>query len=484
MPNLATHHMTMRFAGAALALGVLLSACSADELLVPNYNNPTPESVAADPAAVQYAVTGILGQNRATYDGFVDDVGVFGRESYNYFPTDARNVSNFLQAQTLDPAGFAQPAWATRYRNLRNLYNLRQSIESSPTLTAGQKQGALGFINTMEALELHYVIAQVHNAGAPVEVTGDPREVLPFVSRDSVYNNIVARLNAGYTQLTSAGAALPFRLHSGFSVNGDFDDAAGFAKFNRGIAARVEAWRAALRNPACGANGTTCYQNALAALSNSFIAPTGDLDIGVYHVYSTDGGDTENNLNATVNPDLVAHPSIAADAPRKADGTVDARFTDKIRTLATARSQTGGIPTNFGFQIYPTNVSPTAIMRNEELILLRAEARYFTGNQAGALEDINTIRTRSGGLAPIGAAAIATADAFITELLLQRRYSLLWEGHRWVDVRRFNRLLTLPKDLPSHFIHQQQPIPQAECLFRARLETALQCPNVQSVAVG
>ena len=484
MPNLTNHLMTKRFASAALALGVLLGGCSADELLVPNYNNPTPESVAADPAAVQYAVNGILGQNRATYGTFVDQTGRFGRESYDYFPTDARNVSHFFAQSPLDPAGFAQPSWATRYRNLRNLFNLREAITASTTLSEAEKQGAFGFISTMEALELHYVIAQVHNAGAPVEVTGDPREVLPFVSRDSVYNNIIGRLNEGYAQLTSAGASLPFQLHAGFSLAGDFSDAAGFAQFNRGIAARVEAWRAALRNPACGADGAVCYQNALAALSNSFLDPAGDLDAGVYHVYSTDGGDSENPLNATVDPDLLAHASIVTDAPRQADGTPDARVEEKIRTLASARSQTGAIPTNYGFQIYGSNVSPTPIIRNEELILLRAEARYFTGDQAGALADINTIRTVSGGLAPIGAAAIATTDAFITELLLQRRYSLLWEGHRWVDVRRFNRLLGLPKDLPEHFIHEQQPIPQAECLFRSELEAGLQCPDVEAVAVG
>lgn len=476
--------MTKRFAGAALALGVLLSGCSAEELTVPNYNNPTPESVASDPAAVQYAVNGVLGQNRANYAGFVDAVGRFGRESYDYFPTDARNVSHFFQQSPLDPAGFAQPGWATRYRNLRNMFNLREAITASTTLTESQKQGAFGFINTMEALELHYVIAQVHNAGAPVSVTADPREAQPFVSRDSVYNNIIGRLNEGYAQLTSAGASLPFQLHGGFTTNGNFADAAGFARFNRAIAARVEVWRAALRNPACGANGATCYQNALTALSNSFIAPTGDLDIGVYHVYSTDGGDTENGLNATVDPDLLAHPSIVADAPLKANGTRDDRLVEKIRTLATARSQTGGIPTNFGFQIYTSNTSPAPIIRNEELILIRAEARYFTGDRAGALADLNIVRTRSGGLAPIAASAIDTNDKFITELLLQRRYSLLWEGHRWVDVRRFGRLLTLPKDLPSHFIHEQQPIPQAECLFRSNLDAALKCPNVQAVAVG
>ncbi len=104
------------------------------------------------------------------------------------------------------------------------------------------------------------------------------------------------------------------------------------------------------------------------------------------------------------------------------------------------------------------------IIRNEELILLRAEARFFTANASGALADINYIRGRAG----LGArGAFADNAAFVTELLLQRRYALMFEGHRWVDVRRFGRITTLPLDVPSHIRAVWQPIPQAECDARA-----------------
>jgi hypothetical protein len=62
---------------------------------------------------------------------------------------------------------------------------------------------------------------------------------------------------------------------------------------------------------------------------------------------------------------------------------------------------------------------------------------------------------------------------------VQRRYSLLWEGHRWVDLRRFGRIATLPLDAPGHFRQIQQPVPQAECLQRVGLSGALACPAVQ-----
>ena len=85
-----------------------------------------------------------------------------------------------------------------------------------------------------------------------------------------------------------------------------------------------------------------------------------------------------------------------------------------------------------------------------------------------ALTDINTIRTVSGGLAPLGSLG---ADP-IGALLYERRYSLLWEGHRWNDMRRYGRLSQLPLDLPSHFVAKVMPIPKQECDAR---NTPTQC---------
>jgi hypothetical protein len=127
------------------------------------------------------------------------------------------------------------------------------------------------------------------------------------------------------------------------------------------------------------------------------------------------------------------------------------------------------------FMNYPTNVSPVPILKNEELILLRAEARYHSGDNPGALQDINFIRVNSGGLAPL--AGFADLTAFVDELLYNRTYSLLFEnGHRWVDHRRYNRLGQLPKIntqlnertfphvmLPADECNQRTPRPEPAC---------------------
>ena len=94
---------------------------------------------------------------------------------------------------------------------------------------------------------------------------------------------------------------------------------------------------------------------------------------------------------------------------------------------------------------------------------MRAEAEWFTGAKAAAIADINAVRSISDGLDASSVTTGSTDAAFIQALLYERRFSLMLEGMRWVDYRRFNLLNTLPKDLPTHFIAIVEPIPLAEC---------------------
>jgi hypothetical protein len=124
------------------------------------------------------------------------------------------------------------------------------------------------------------------------------------------------------------------------------------------------------------------------------------------------------------------------------------------------------VGSNFRYTLYDESPgAPTPIIRNEDLILLRAEARWKTGDQVGALADLNFIRQNAGGLDPI---LVWPGDAaFETDLLYNRRYSLAWEGgHRWIDWRRFGRLAELPVDRPTDKRFDRIQIPQDECTPR------------------
>ncbi len=462
--------------GAALLAAV---ACSND-LTVPNYQNATPESIQGDPAsAVPLLATGILRNDRDNATGYVLGTGILGREAYNYTPTEGRNTTGWLSSEVNTSTSFGGVAlWNGPYTARRNVANLIGTLNGAATgiFTDAQKSAGLGFAHTMDGLELNYIIATRFNLGAPVDVAPDPATLTPFVSRDSVYRYIIARLDLAKTELAAGGAAFPLTLHAGYA---GFTTPANFLKFNRALAARVNAYRASIGASGCGAaRSAACYNTVLTNLSESFISPTGSLATGPFNVYSAASSDLANGISNQANSSVVAHFKADSGIQLKADGTPDARFTAKVIKLAATKRPANalhGVGTDFDYSIYSVRESPVPIIRNEELILLRAEAEYFTGDVAGALADINIIRVRSGGLAPL--AGFADETAFLDELLYNRRLSLLFEGHRWIDMRRFGRLNQLTLDLSTHVIVSQLPVPQGECLSRALADAALKGPG-------
>ena len=64
-------------------------------------------------------------------------------------------------------------------------------------------------------------------------------------------------------------------------------------------------------------------------------------------------------------------------------------------------------------------------------------------------------------------------SAILSAILYEKRFSLLMEGHRWSDLRRYGRLGDLPLDIPSginkNFVAKVMPVPQGECLNRLAL---------------
>ncbi|MEP6779976.1 MAG: RagB/SusD family nutrient uptake outer membrane protein [Gemmatimonadaceae bacterium] len=475
-----TKFKSLRFVVLATVVVATATACSDTQLEITNPNSPTVAAAAGDPQALQLLATGLLRQLRNSKGAFALSTGIFGREAFNYTPQEPRNVSNFVVgiagANKLDPNGFAAGNWATQYGNLRDVFNFKNLVSGSGAFTADQKKAALGFAQTIEALELLEIIATRDTLGAVVEIKQNASDIAPFVSRDSVYKYILNTLDAADANLAAASAAFPITLHAGFA---GFNTPATFRKLNRAIAAKAAAYYAT------SGGGATAWARSLTANTASFVNTTAttraDLDAGPFHPYAA-SPDVNNPINGTTATDLFAHPSILTDVPLKADGSNDNRYTAKIFSKA-ARAAPGGfgISSSLGLSVYAGISSPIAIIRNEELILLRAEALLATGDKAGAITLINAIRVNSGGLAPSTLTTASSDDAVLTELLLQKRYSLLLEGSRWIDLRRYGKLSTLPLDISTgtnaHFVAKVQPVPAGECLVRAGKAVALAGPG-------
>ena len=455
-----TRDETMTLARNVATVAMVCVAFACKDLIVPDYNNTSLDDLIANPTPtkVAQASQGLMLGTRVgmgAQNGYVSLLGILGRESYNFDAADPR----FITEMVIGPLDGGSPAFggnlfAGPYRNIRNANLVLGAVETVVGMSPEQKAAVRGFAKTIQALDYLHVINTRDDLGAPLDVNIDPIAApAPIVTKAEIFAHISSLLDQAQTDLQGGGTAFPFSLSPGFA---GFNTPATFVKVNRALKARVEAYRG-------------IYAAALTAVNGSFIDTGAPLTLGAYHSYSTGSGDTQNALFDPTGRAIVANPSVVTDAETKPDGTRDNRVLQKVAQLPAPRV-VQGITTDYVFSIYNSNVTPIPIIRNEELILLRAEARYFTGDQVGALNDINFIRTNAGGLVARG--PFLNAADFTTELLRQRRYSLLFEGgHRWIDARRFGRLTTLPNALPSHTIMSRFPFPEAECLARVPAPT-------------
>jgi hypothetical protein len=435
---------------AALCASTLsLGACGLD---VPDLNNISRESLldTPTPSAVYAASTGLLIGSRSgksAQNGYVAHLGILGRESYTFDAADPRFVTEMLASPSLDPGSpaFGGNLWTQPYANIRNANTVLAALEK---VAGVDKEAVRGFAKTMQALDFLVVIATRDTNGGPIEVAGeDLNKPAPMENKEKLLAHVVTLLDESRVHLEAAGAKFPFPLSSGFA---GFDTPATFVKFNRAVKARAEVYR-------------ENWTGALQALSESFVDPQKPMSLGVYHAYGTGSGDTTNGLTS---PNLFAHPSIVTDAELKPGCTEDAaepfkclddRVKNKIKVAEPRTYQ--GLTSKYMFTLYATNAVPLPIIRNEDLLLLRAEANIRLEDYGPAETDINLVRAVSGGLPPVTLVGENAVDV----LLYERRYSLLFEGgHRWIDMRRYLQLPFLPKDKPEHFIHERFPIPVAE----------------------
>jgi starch-binding outer membrane protein, SusD/RagB family len=448
--------MTMHKAIVSLTTVVALQLCACD-FNVPDLNNAGVIDLEKSPtrALVTAAAIGLLDGHRtglATPNGYVSQLGIIGREAFNFDPADPRYVSELLTGQ-LDRSGpFGGAFWGGPYGNIR-LANLTAAASDKVADYSTMERDAIkGFAHTMIALDLLRVIVTHDTNGAVIDTDRPLGSLGKIASKAEVYAKIVELLDQAKVELGTGGTSFSFPMNSGFA---GFDDPKSFIKFNRAIRARVAMY-------------TGDFAAAVTALSESFLDATANsvdkLNVGPSLNFSPNAGDTENLLT---NTNIFAHPSFTTDAQK--NGTViDDRFTRKITVLDPGDAgSSGDLESNLQFMIYGSSEDtafPIPLIRNEELILLRAEAAFRQGRKGDAIGDINIIRTISGGLAGTTLTAASTDEQFITEILYNRRYSLMFEGgHRWIDLRRFGRIGDLKCAETGQVCNVRYPIPQSEC---------------------
>jgi hypothetical protein len=86
--------------------------------------------------------------------------------------------------------------------------------------------------------------------------------------------------------------------------------------------------------------------------------------------------------------------------------------------------------------------------RFADVLLMKAEALIMLGRTDEALPILNRIRQRA-GLAELPALAVAEEETAINTLLAERRLELAFEGSRWFDLVRFDKVEQVLNNLPA-----------------------------------
>jgi hypothetical protein len=165
-------------------------------------------------------------------------------------------------------------------------------------------------------------------------------------------------------------------------------------------------------------------------------------------------------------PDKATRPYVVIDRDDMYNTTTDLKiksttdfvplkkFLDNTRTDAAAQP---------GFNDF-------IIMRLAEMYLIRAEAEFQLGNNAGAAEMINVLRTRAAVKTPVNYTAdmqVLPGAITLDFILDERARELAGESIRWFDLKRTGKLVDRVKaknpDITAVMdFHKVRPVPQPE----------------------
>ena len=228
--------------------------------------------------------------------------------------------------------------------------------------------------------------------------------------------------------------------------------------------------------PRLGGGGPTSgsFATAISLLTTAIGTPdSATLENSPYYTFSTASGERENPFAGDAN--VFMNPSASNGIQ-----SGDARAA-KIIPISPSKSEyglTSSAQMAYAVTTNPANLTrPIPILKNAELILLRAQAEIESNQMAAATADVNFVRTNEGGLAPL--ATFASVAAGRAAVLYEKRYSMLFESaQRLVDLRAYGEFNStfMTKELSGDTFQSTLPIPQNEINARGGVTPTVTCP--------
>jgi starch-binding outer membrane protein, SusD/RagB family len=417
---------------------IALSACSLDPVIDPNFASVGAVENNASKAQLDGLLTGQVAAARNSLATYNQVVGTLGKELFNFNGTESRWMTELNGLRPIDNSAFYNGATTGFGLPVRQANILLASLNKTSSVTDQEKQAYRGVANTFKGLAYLYMLNVQYNNGIRLNIE-DPFKPSKPVSYTESLAGIAGFLDEGATQLDASGATFPFPLPATYE---GFNTPATFKQFNRAIALRVAIYQ-------------KDWAKAETLLAQTFISETGAMTLGPKHSFNPTAPDIANPMLNTASQIIVGVEKIWDDAEAG-----DTRKS-KVEVVTPALSYTSGVTyvTKYRTNMYKLADAPVPIIRNEELLLIAAEVAAQRNRPLDAVKFINIVRAANG----LGVYAGATTlDALIDAILKERLYSLFYEGHRWIDMRRYGKLNQIYLPVPEMVVLTQLERPVAE----------------------
>ena len=459
----------MKYTTLAIALGtVALAGCKDSTGTLP-LDAPVIESITSKPlvrSSLQTLATGVLAQDRSGVVGtptYLVLAPIMGRTAIRLDASEPRYVGETLGTNP-DPGSFAGGGgFGGFYTAIRAANSLIAALPGAAegSFTPAEVNATKGFIKTIQGLDYMRLIELRDTVGIPLQDAADTEIISPVSCKTPVLNFIATLLDQANTDLLAATqtTALPFTLPTGFTTHGrNYSTVANIQKFNRAVKGKVDVLRAIDRKAPSAAAATAAITELTFALGGAApgAVPSSTFSFGPYYHFVIGGSEaTPNNVSDTrLRLNTLVQTGLQAGDTRGS----------KIISATTVSGQGLLNSTNITCAFCSANTAnqerPLGILRDEELVLLRAQAYIETGNFAAAAADINSVRTAYGLAAlPVFTTKAAAIDAVVYE----KRMSLLMEGPQtWVDLREYKLLNTFRKETATDPYNAAFPLSRAE----------------------
>lgn len=413
---------------AAVFMILVVSACSLDPVLDPNFASVNTVLSNASKSQLNSMVAGQVSMARNSINTYLQVTGTLGKELFNFNGTESRWMTELNGVRPIDNSAFYNTATTAFGLPVRQANTIIAAVDKTTAVTDAEKNAYRGIANTFKGLAYLYMLNVQYQNGVRLDVTNPLKPSKP-ATYDASLAGIAGFLDEGAAQLDAAGADFPFTMPSGYA---GFTTPATFKQFNRAVALRVAIYQ---KN----------WTKAASLLTQTYYSKTASLTLGPKHTFNPSAPDFGNPMVNTASSIIVGAKELL-DAAEPGD----TRVTSKTEKLTTDLTYSSGVnySTPYRTNIYTTAITPFTIIRNEELILIAAEIAAQQNNFTEAKANIDIVRAAAG----LGAYDIAgkTQAQIIDAILRERSYSLFYEGHRWVDMRRYDKIsqIVLPVTTP------------------------------------